>query len=107
MLSYDVEFMIGAQWNIKLYLFFFRDNVFIPCLYFSQIVLDYNELKNIPYIRETIESFNQDCPGVRSDLCTLSFLPFVKKNKGKHTVNWRILLFLSWMPHTSPVGLRF
>uniref|UniRef100_A0A0D3ENR0 Serine aminopeptidase S33 domain-containing protein n=1 Tax=Oryza barthii TaxID=65489 RepID=A0A0D3ENR0_9ORYZ len=31
-----------------------------------EIVLDYNELKNIPYIRETIESFNQDCPGVRS-----------------------------------------
>jgi 1-acyl-sn-glycerol-3-phosphate acyltransferase len=51
-----------------------------------EIVLDYNELKNIPYIRETIESFNQDCPGVRSDLCTLSFLPFVKKNKGKHRI---------------------
>uniref|UniRef100_A0A0E0JIS3 Serine aminopeptidase S33 domain-containing protein n=1 Tax=Oryza punctata TaxID=4537 RepID=A0A0E0JIS3_ORYPU len=31
-----------------------------------EIVLDYNEIKNIPYIRETIESFNQDCPGVRS-----------------------------------------
>uniref|UniRef100_J3KZU5 Serine aminopeptidase S33 domain-containing protein n=2 Tax=Oryza brachyantha TaxID=4533 RepID=J3KZU5_ORYBR len=31
-----------------------------------EIVLDYNDLKNIPFIRETIESFNQDCPGVRS-----------------------------------------
>nr|XP_025881249.1 acyltransferase-like protein At1g54570, chloroplastic isoform X5 [Oryza sativa Japonica Group] len=35
-----------------------------------EIVLDYNELKNIPYIRETIESFNQDCPGVRKPPAT-------------------------------------
>uniref|UniRef100_A0A0D9V0V1 Serine aminopeptidase S33 domain-containing protein n=1 Tax=Leersia perrieri TaxID=77586 RepID=A0A0D9V0V1_9ORYZ len=31
-----------------------------------EILLDYNDIKNVPYIRETIESFNQDCPGVRS-----------------------------------------
>uniref|UniRef100_A0A0D9V0W0 Serine aminopeptidase S33 domain-containing protein n=1 Tax=Leersia perrieri TaxID=77586 RepID=A0A0D9V0W0_9ORYZ len=31
-----------------------------------EIILDYNDIKNIPCIRESIESFNQDCPGVRS-----------------------------------------
>jgi hypothetical protein len=32
-----------------------------------QIILDYNDEKNIPYLRDEIKSFNKDFTGIRSD----------------------------------------
>lgn len=55
-------------------------NVFMHSLFFLQIVLDYNDQKNIPYVREWIESFNEDCPRVRSDFY-YPYLFFLKKKK--------------------------
>lgn len=60
-------------------------NVFMLSLFFLQIVLDYNDQKNIPYVREWIESFNEDCPRVRSDFY-YPYLFFLKKRERNNQV---------------------
>ncbi|KAG8045433.1 hypothetical protein GUJ93_ZPchr0008g13587 [Zizania palustris] len=50
---------------------------------FLEMIVDYNDQKNIPYLREWIEQFNQDCPGVRSESVALSYSFFLKKTEGK------------------------
>ncbi|KQK04302.1 acyltransferase-like protein At1g54570, chloroplastic isoform X4 [Brachypodium distachyon] len=50
---------------------------------FLQIVLDYHDLKNIPYIKDQIKSFNEDLTGIRDT---------VKGEEGNQTLHMPVVL---------------